>query len=113
MLTAILQMKFKGEAEAEFDLFEKKVREYESTSADTVSDSVKQATVLNGLGNERLLEHLQLNAERFTTYAELRTMVTNYFQMRRTWAGGDGVQPMNLGALPGGGGGNGAGTCAE
>ena len=99
MLTSLLQTKFKGAGESEFDSFEKKVKEYENQSRDTISDPVKQATVLNGLGNERLLEHLQLNAERFSTYHEMKSMITNYFQMRRTWSGSS---PMDIGALGGG-----------
>ena len=43
-----------------------KVRRYTDQSgeevADSVADSVKVATVLNVLRNERLLEHLQLNS---------------------------------------------------
>ena len=87
---------------SEFDAFEKLVKTYEDQSGDTVAGTIKQATVLNGLANERLLEHLQLSAEKFDTSVQMRVMITNYFTMRRTWSG---PTPMDIGALGGWGGG--------
>ena len=35
-------------------------------AADTISENVKMATLMNGLAESRLLEHLRLNGDRLT-----------------------------------------------
>ena len=88
MLAEVLATKVKGASLGEFDAFETAMRLYTSQSNEEIAESVKIATVLNGLQNARLLEHLQLNQDKFTKFSELKVFVQNYFTAKKVWIDG-------------------------
>ena len=96
MLANIIATRFAGMDIAEFDAFDAACKRYVDQSSRAIDDQVKISVVLNGVSNEKLLEHLQLNQEKFETYAELKTMISNYFMLKRTWG-----SPMDVDALTG------------
>jgi hypothetical protein len=85
MLVGILATKFKGTGSEELDTWEADIKRYSDSSSEVISNSIKIATVINGLTDGPLLQHLQLNYANITDYAALRAMIQNYFQARKTW----------------------------
>jgi hypothetical protein len=85
MLVGILATKFKGTGSEELDTWEADIKRYSDSSSEVISNSIKIATVINGLTDGPLLQHLQLNYANITDYAALRAMIQNYVQARKTW----------------------------
>ena len=79
--------------------FEQLAREYSDQSGDAISDNAKGG----GIKNEKLADHLGLNASRLTTYAGLKGELKTICSAQRRWAapgaGGDGVAPAQVDAL--------------
>ena len=67
-------------------------KKIEDLSKDKITDAVKKASVMRNLKNERLLEHLRLNAGSYVDYHAVREAVTTYFVAKRDWGqDGDGM----------------------
>ena len=79
----------------ELDRFDKSVRLYQKQSGKQVSDETKFGVVLAALASSRdsavssVVEHTLLNAERITTYDQLRTEVLDAIGTRRFLSGGN------------------------
>ena len=81
ILGTILSTHFKGTiGYAEFAAWSSLIREYESTSKDVVADNIRHATILNGMGECPLKEHLQLNGDKYPTSEDLLKGIETYFQ---------------------------------
>ena len=92
ILGTILSTHFKGTiGNAEFAAWSSLIREYESTSKDVVADNIRHATILNGMGDCPLKEHLQLNGDKYPTSDLLLKGIETYFQSKRTWGPGAGT----------------------
>ena len=72
MLAALLRRTFDGTGPGEFDTFDADVKLYQDQSLQQIQDATKMAVVLNGLRNEKLREHLQLNSDKYDTYKDMR-----------------------------------------
>ena len=76
LLVQVLASRFKGTSLAEFEAWDALIREYETQSGASVTDNVRLATIMNGLdGASRLLEHLQLNADKYSGYGSVRNAI--------------------------------------
>ena len=78
------------------DDFEVKVRRYERTCGDALSDRVKIAVVQKGLEDEDLRRHLLMHAARLTTYPLVREEIRDIIMARDTLSG---PTPMDVGAV--------------
>jgi hypothetical protein len=86
LLLQILNTKFKGDGITEIEDWESKIREYEGTAEDKVAQNIRSATILNGLPRDSaLLQHLQLNQDRYSSFALLRQAIAGYHMNRKTW----------------------------
>ena len=86
MLQQILNTTFRGLSVEELNSWERQIREYEDISKDTVSEATKLAVINNGLAPGKLQDHLQLNADRYTSYALLAAGIRKYFQSHFSFA---------------------------
>ena len=85
LLAVIINTKFAGRSVEEINAWEAKIREHQDISKDTVTESTKLAVINNGLSPGELQDHLQLNADRYTSYALVAAGIRKYFQSRKTW----------------------------
>jgi len=83
----------------EIETYEKDVRRYEEQSGETLSASVKLSIIIGGMMNQKVRDHLELNAARLDTYEKLRDEVLNFAVARRTWNLDPFDDPMQVGAL--------------
>ena len=107
-LEQILDYKFLGQAEREFEAFDALVKRFEDESEDRVADSILRATVVKGLPDGGLLDYLRRNHRSFTTYPDMRAAIALYFHLSRAHAA-DSPQPPPSGP-PGGSGEGGGGA---
>ena len=101
----------------DFEYWESMVAQFEKETNERLADSVKIAAILGSVtGN--LAEHLRLTASTNSSYADVRRIVTNYYQSKQvyqvpplmastsstsasTYANNHGPMPMDIGALKG------------
>ena len=96
LLLEVLGQTFKGDVRGALDDFEVKVRRYERTCGDALSDRVKIAVVQKGLEDEDLRRHLLMHAARLTTYPLVREEIRDIIMARDTLSG---PTPMDVGAV--------------
>lgn len=102
MLRAILKAEFKDPPMPGIENWERQVRRYEEQSGEEIPDSIKASVLSGGLANEKLRDHIALNAFRLNTYAEVRTEVQRICAAQREWTAqvaSDAPVPMEIGAL--------------
>ena len=88
--------------------WETKITEFEARPhAEKISEAIKMAAVVSMCPN-RLREHLQLNAQRYTTYMELREEIFTYIEHTQSLT----ATSMDIGSLQSKGSGKGGG-CFE
>ena len=98
LLLQILNTKFKGESLKELEAWETQIREYEGSTLDRIANNIRQATYQNGLPeNSVLLQHLQLNSDRYEKYADLKGVIENYHRSKKAWTTQG--TPMDVDAL--------------
>ena len=85
MLSGILAPDLSGDLGEAMEVWERAIREYEHQSGEKVSDNIKVGIVLQRIKDERIKMHLQLNASRLTTYAELRVELREIQFAMRQW----------------------------
>ena len=79
LLNSVLQHKFDTkDILTSLSEWEERARSYERSSGERLPDGVLTATILNGIADP-LKSHLQINSNRFATYAELRVIIEDYF----------------------------------
>ena len=61
------------------------IRRYEAQTGETISDMVRMATLTHRLVDDKLMEHLILNARPNQVYREIRDIVESVYVARRTW----------------------------
>eukprot|EP00971_Amphidinium_carterae_P008148 161076-Amphidinium_carterae.1 len=98
MLTELLTYKFPGNCEHALDAFEKMLQKYHAVSDQEISDGVRVGLAMAHLGDERVRNHLQLNASRIGSWQELRKEVREIAMATQMWGGSvpmeiDGVIP--------------------
>ena len=58
---------------------------YEAQSTDKLSDMTKSAVLSSNIADEKIREHLALNAARLETYDEVRAEIAKIIHARRKW----------------------------
>ncbi|CAK0862147.1 unnamed protein product, partial [Prorocentrum cordatum] len=103
MLGRTIRCEFAGPARTNLAEFEQLVRECADQSGEVISDNMKRGVIMSGVKNEKLADHLSLNASRLVTCDDLETELTTFCLSQRRWAaagsGGDGAVPMQAGHL--------------
>ena len=74
------------------------MKQYQGASGEVVVDSIRLGLVMANLGDERIRNHLQLNASRITTWSELRAEVREIAQSSQKWPV-DQSTPMDVDAV--------------
>ena len=97
LLLGLLRFEFAGEPRTAMDEFDLMVREYEKSSGEQLSESLKVALVQKGLRDEGLRAHLVLHAARLPSYQAVRDEVRSILQTRHALASGP--APMDIGAV--------------
>eukprot|EP00959_Pyramimonas_sp_CCMP1952_P461808 9482212-Pyramimonas_sp.AAC.1 len=101
VLHALLRREFgkdpNGDLAKEIESFERDVRRYENQSGKVLDEDVKISTLVGGMQNTKVRDHLLLNAARLDTFQRLRAEVLNFAVAKRTWAQ-DVDDPMLIGA---------------
>ena len=102
LLRELLRVEFKESRMLEqLDAWEVDVGVYETTANTTISDDVRISTVINGLENRRLKDHLQLKSG-IDTYGELVGEIKGYMVSIADWRSKtvtNGPAPMEIGGL--------------
>ena len=103
MLTSILRAELEDPIESSLDSWEDLIRHFEQQSGETIVDSIKASVICHGVKNEKLKEHLALNAARLTSFSDVKDELRKISQAQRTWtvgnrAGQDPI-PMEIGAV--------------
>ena len=97
LLLGLLRFEFAGEPRTAMDEFDLMVREYEKSSGEQLSESLKVALVQKGRRDEGLRAHLVLHAARLPSYQSVRDEVRSILQTRNALASGP--APMDIGAV--------------
>ena len=85
LLNSVLQHRFDSkDILTSLSEWEERTRSYERSSGEKLPDGVLIATILNGIADP-LKTHLQVNSNRFATYAELRVIIEDYFSSKKIW----------------------------
>ena len=95
LLLEVLAQTFKGDVRGSLDEFEVKIRTYERSCREVLSDRVKIAVVQKGLEDDDLRRHLLMHAARLPTYPHVREELRSIMMSRDTLTG---PAPMDIGA---------------
>ncbi len=110
ILRTLLKWDFKGDFKARMIEFEIEVTLFDRLGGvgEDFPDSIKMAVLIEG-APAKLREHLQVNSERYTTYAQVRSAVTSFLATRKavTQTSHEDSNDMQVDALGKGGGKNG------
>ena len=87
LLLEVLAQTFKGDVRRSLDEFEVKIRGYERTCGEILSDRVKIAVVHKGNEDEDLRRHLLMHAARRSTYHFVREEIRSIIMARDTLTG--------------------------
>ena len=87
LLLEVLAQTFKGDARGSLDKFEVKIRRYERTCEEVLSDHVKIAVVQKGIEDDDLRRHLLMHAARFSTNPLVREEIRSIIMARDTLTG--------------------------
>ncbi|CAK0841766.1 unnamed protein product [Prorocentrum cordatum] len=102
VLHALLRREFgkdpNGDLAKEIESLERDVRRCENQSGKVLDEDVKISTLVGGMQNTKVRDHLLLNAARLDTFQRLRAEVLNFAVAKRTWAQ-DVDDPMLIGAV--------------
>ena len=96
LLLEVLAQTFKGDARGSLDEFEVKIRKYERSCREVLSDRVKITVVQKGLEDDDLRHHLLMHASRLSTYPLVREELRSIVMARDTLTG---PAPMDIGAI--------------
>ena len=99
VLLGLLNFDFSGDLIARMEAFERELAQYERTSGEAVSDGMRIGIVLQRLEESSLKQHLLLNTERLTKWADFRAEMINVRRAQQIVA--NRAQPMDIGALSG------------
>ena len=84
LLLEVLAQTFKGDVRGSLDEFEVKIRRYERTCGEVLSDRVKIAVVQKGIEDDDLRRHLLMHAARLSTYLLVREEIRSIIMARDT-----------------------------
>ena len=76
MLLGILNGRFKGDAQNDFESWERDIGSFEKQTSLDIPDFEKAGMIINGLQEEPLRRHMVLHTSRLDTYEKLRLEVT-------------------------------------
>ena len=97
VLLGLLNFDFGGDLIARMEAFERELVQYERTSGETISDGVRIGVVLQRLEESALNQHLLLNTERLTRWADFRAELINVRRAQQIVSST--ATPMDVGAL--------------
>ena len=87
LLLEVLAQTFKGDVRGSLDEFEVKIRRYERSCDEVLSDRVKIAVVQKGIEDEDLRRHVLMHASRLSTYPLVREEIRSIIMARETLNG--------------------------
>ena len=95
LLLEVLAQTFKGDVRGSLDEVEVKIRRYERSCNEVLSDRVKIAVVQKGIEDEDLRRHVLMHASCFSTYPLVREEIRSIIMARETL---NGPTPMDVSA---------------
>ena len=102
VLHALLRREFgkdvNSDLAVEIETFERDVRRWEEQSGKTLDPDIKVSVLMGGMQNQKVRDHLELNATRLDTYPAVRAEILNFAVAKRTWTHDLG-DPMVIGAV--------------
>ena len=96
LLLEVLAQTFKGDVRGSLDEFDVKIRRYERSCNEVLSDRVKIAVVQKGIEDEDLRRHVLMHASRLLTYLLVREETRSIIMARETL---NGPTPMDVSAI--------------
>ena len=87
LLLEVLEQTFKGDVRGSLNEFEVKIRKYERSCREILSDRVKIAVVQKGLEDDDLRRHLLMHASRLATYPLVREEIRSIIMAHETMTG--------------------------
>ena len=96
LLLEVLAQTFKGDVRGSLDEFEVKIRRYERSCNEVLSDRVKIAVVQKGIEDEDLRRHVLMHASRLSTCPLVREEIRSIIMARETL---NGPTPMDVSAV--------------
>ena len=97
-LSILLATRFGKDLEAEFNAFERSLRQFELESGKTVDEEMLLGIIVNGLNDSSLRDHIIRNSSRLTTYSAVRKELMEVARTNRVLQ--QLPQPMDVGAMP-------------
>ena len=85
MLSSILRAQLPDPLSASMVVFERAVKQYQDQSGNLIDDEVLAATVLGGIQNAKVSEHMQLNASRMVDFEQIKKEIERISQAQKTW----------------------------
>ena len=98
-LSLLLSTKFGKDLEAEFNSFERALRQFELESGKSVDEEMLLGIIVNGLTDQGLRDHIIRNSSRLSTYSAVRSELMEVARTNRVLQ--QLPQPMEIGATPG------------
>ena len=95
-VSEVLAQTFKGDVRGSLDEFEVKIRRYERTCGEVLSDRVKVAVVLKGVEDDDLRRHLLMHAARLSAFSFVREEIRSIIMAREALTG---PAPMDVSAV--------------
>ena len=96
LLLEVLAQTFKGDVQGSLDEFEVKIRRYDSSCREDLSDRVKIAVAQKRLDDDDLRRHLLMHPSRLATYPLVREELRSIIMARDMLTG---LVPMDIGAV--------------
>ena len=96
LLLEVLAQNFKGDVRGSLDEFEVKIRRYDRSCNEVLSDRVKIAVVQKSIEDEDLKRHVLMHASLLSTYPLVRKEIRSIIMARETL---NGPTPMDVSAI--------------
>ena len=97
-LSLLLSTKFGKDLEAEFNSFERALRQFELEPGKNVDEEMLLGIIVNGLTDQGLRDHIIRNSSRLSTYSAVRSELMEVARTNRVLQ--QLPQPMEIGATP-------------
>ena len=99
MLSATLSVQLKEPLGVSLDSFERQVRAYEDQSGKQIPDEILAATVIAGIDNATVAQHLALNDDTLDTYPKVMGALRTFVRASRELNVYSEIDPMDVDAM--------------
>ena len=98
LLMSILSFSFDGDIPAKISEFERKIKDYEQQSSQSITDDIKYGVLIMGVTDLQVKQHLVRNAQRLDSWGKARDELLEISRTQKYLQ--ETPQPMQLGATP-------------